>query len=91
MENPIKIDDLGVPLFLETPKVVFFRQVTFLAVAKGIHEVGGLWMESGTIATRKLQYGKKCAVSGSGFKKKTFRTGRIVGSMVLGCNNNNCA
>jgi len=36
--------------------------VTFLAVAKGVHEVGGLWMESGTIATRKLQYGNKCSV-----------------------------
>ena len=23
MENPIKIDDLGVPLFLETPKLDF--------------------------------------------------------------------
>ena len=23
MENPIKMDDLGVPLFLETPKSIF--------------------------------------------------------------------
>ena len=25
MENPIKIDDLGVPLFLETPIYIVFR------------------------------------------------------------------
>ncbi len=25
MENPIKMDDLGVPLFLETPKYTFHR------------------------------------------------------------------
>ena len=25
MENPIKMDDLGVPLFLETPKCFLFR------------------------------------------------------------------
>ncbi len=25
MENPIKMDDLGVPLFLETPRYVFFN------------------------------------------------------------------
>ena len=25
MENPIKIDDLGVPLFLETPMYVYSR------------------------------------------------------------------
>ena len=34
MENPIKMDDLGVPLFLETPKCFFFRfsknEATFL-------------------------------------------------------------
>jgi len=39
--------------------------VTFLAVAKGVHEVGGLWMESGTIATRKLQISQKCGVGAS--------------------------
>ena len=26
MENPIKMDDLGVPLFLETPKCIFFQK-----------------------------------------------------------------
>ena len=27
MENPIKMDDLGVPLFLETPILLFFNNV----------------------------------------------------------------
>jgi len=26
MENPIKMDDLGVPLFLETPKSIVFQK-----------------------------------------------------------------
>lgn len=47
-------------------------EVTFLAVAKGVHEVGGLWMESGTIATRKLQISQKCGV-GRGLNKKTLK------------------
>ena len=31
MENPIKMDDLGVPLFLETPKCLFLLSVFFAA------------------------------------------------------------
>ena len=34
MENPLKMDDLGVPLFLETPKCSFFRVVTHVDVLK---------------------------------------------------------
>ncbi len=33
MENPIKMDDLGVPLFLETPTWIYIRQDRFLAPA----------------------------------------------------------
>ena len=29
-ENPIKIDDLGVPLFLETPMCIYQHLVDFL-------------------------------------------------------------
>ena len=36
MGNPIKMDDLGVPLFLETSMSVFFRVVLF----KKLQEVG---------------------------------------------------
>ena len=34
MENPIKIDDLGVPLFLETPIWGFMLKYTHGAVGK---------------------------------------------------------
>ena len=30
MENPIKMDDLGVPLFLETPIFTDFESITFI-------------------------------------------------------------
>ena len=30
MENPIKMDDLGVPLFLETPICIPWESVTFI-------------------------------------------------------------
>ena len=30
METPIKMDDLGVPLFLETPKSLYFSYAKFL-------------------------------------------------------------
>ena len=32
MENPIKMDDLGVPLFLETPMLVFGGSIMMITV-----------------------------------------------------------
>ena len=32
MENPIKIDDLGVPLFLETPMCIVLCEITMLEI-----------------------------------------------------------
>ena len=48
MENPIKMDDLGVPLFLETPisthgRFVFF----FLAWRFLFRQIGGPWPHLG--------------------------------------------
>ena len=35
MENPIKMDDLGIPLVLETPMCVFFDDVMICHVESG--------------------------------------------------------
>ena len=50
MENPIKMDDLGVPLFLETPSVVplgttanFFCRVTERNLPETWHLLGGFF------------------------------------------------
>ena len=42
MENPIKMDDLGVPLFLETPMDIFFVDFT-LSTNHSVEKIRGLF------------------------------------------------
>ena len=42
MENPIKMDDLGVPLFLETPIYIYIHTHTF--VKKSLVKPGNLFV-----------------------------------------------
>ena len=50
LENPIKMDDLGVPLFLETP--IFGRQKQ----AKGFCDTLERWKKSDLQMLRNLNY-----------------------------------
>ena len=42
MENPIKIDDLGVPLFAETPILIYIYIHIFLLIFQGIRTTSGV-------------------------------------------------
>ena len=52
MENPIKMDDLGVPLFLETPMYSLFVKVATGVCSSSIHQ------SSQSVLTA-LKFGKK--------------------------------
>ena len=62
MENPIKMDDLGVPLFLETPKWRFtwyrikFTQARWLAFGVGAKSYGMLGGRSNRIQGNLMEY-----------------------------------
>ena len=53
MENPIKIDDLGVPLFLETPKC-YFSDFCLSSLASTLRGLLQIWC----FAKKRIQ--KKC-------------------------------
>ena len=58
MENPIEMDDLGVPLFLETP-IYLFTEV---------------WMEHLELSTDSLESGKeKCRHPGQSVGENSWR------------------
>ena len=44
MENPIKMDDLGIPLFLETPIRRINPQKWVLGIAERMYVYTGIWM-----------------------------------------------
>ena len=50
MENPIKMDDLGVPLFLETPMSSFqnFKAPVNVAIRESNHSHMGIFTEPNT-------------------------------------------
>ena len=48
MENPFKMDDLGVPLFLETPKSKLSKHAFYLAISS-------LWLTSEVWEDRRHQ------------------------------------
>ena len=72
MENPIKMDDLGVPLFLETPMCLGIlpqssvsslpsakpaRKVLFFCPKKGIHGTNGIFTYIDTIKINQMFMG----------------------------------
>ncbi len=66
MENPIKMDDLGVPLFLETPNINFFiansHLLTILSL-RGPNQSWGPGQESWLVDDVGCGYGSKIRVS----------------------------
>ena len=50
MENPIEMDDLGVPLFLETPKSSRGHHLwAWNVVSAFLHELGGYYFSGGVL------------------------------------------
>ena len=63
MENPIKMDDLGVPLFLETSKWTFLKVLKISDLRMGRKLIIGHWYarvaRDSTAPTMKHQYAPK--------------------------------
>ena len=61
MENPIKMDDLGVPLFLETP---IFRGYAWLLVSGRVKAKDSTQVGVGRLANYKYGYGASLNLNG---------------------------
>ena len=74
MENPIKMDELGVPLFLETPK----SNKIFPALIKRCHCLGEVFPELGRLCLCDLYFGGREEQSDVGVSKNRGVSPQII-------------